>query len=356
MTLLEQTGATTTSDTYQYLKLDAGRPSDISNSRPPQNGDSASDITDHDPPEAPASSPPRRGARPKPLPERYAAAYDRYEALLRRPGFPLDPHTVRAYLSRVRQYLAWLDESAVDGNPLEDASARDWAARDYRSHLLAVAKRAPTTVNAHLTAIDDFGRRVGVGAGDAKRVGLPNLAPRALDHRAQVRFLREAERAPLRDRAIALTGFYAGPRIHELAALDVDDVHLSARKGVLIIRQGKNNKYREMPIHSALHPTLEQWMPTAATERTALFPNQRGARLSTRGIYDVLTGLADLAGIEDFTPHVLRHTLGTTMRQQGVDVVVIAELLGHSVEVARRYALPTEDERRAAIEKHTTDG
>ncbi|GAA3845011.1 hypothetical protein GCM10022226_80170 [Sphaerisporangium flaviroseum] len=52
---------------------------------------------------------------------------------------------------------------------------------------------------------------------------------------------------------------------------------------------------------------------------------------------------------------LLRHTLGTKLRHEGVDIVVIAELLGHSVEVARRYALPTEEERRAAIERLTTD-
>ncbi|MEU8270813.1 tyrosine-type recombinase/integrase, partial [Sphaerisporangium sp. NPDC049002] len=199
-------------------------------------------------------------------------------------------------------------------------------------------------------------RRLGLGPAAAKRTPPPHLAPRALDHRAQLRFLREAERASPRDRAIAYTGFYAGPRIFELAAFDLEDLHLSARKGTLIIRYGKNAKYREMPIHSQLRGVLEEWLQERPdSDIEALFPNQRGQRLSTRGHYDVLVGLADTAGIEDFTPHVLRHTLGTKMRQEGVDIVIIAELLGHSVEVARRYALPTEDERRAAIEKLTTD-
>ncbi|WP_436759308.1 tyrosine-type recombinase/integrase [Streptosporangium sp. V21-05] len=280
-----------------------------------------------------------------------------YETNVSRPGTPLAPRTITAYLSRIRQYLVWLDAAALDGDPLTDPVARDWAARDYRAYLMTVAKRAPWTVNGHLTAVDDFNRRMGVGPAAAKRTDLPQLAPRALDDRAQTRFLREAERAPTRDRALAYTGFYAGLRIAELAALDMDDVHLSARKGTLIVRYGKGGKYRSVPIHPQLRTALETWMAqrVATAGEVALFVNARGRRLSSRGIYDVLTGLADAAGVEDFTPHVLRHTLGTNLRRQGEDIVVIAELLGHSIETARRYTLPSEDERRAAIENLPTD-
>ena len=355
MTLTERP----TSDTCEYLKSSTESASDISLSGGSHGQDSASDITSHDPSGAEPTERRRRGASPTPLPERYTDAFARYEATVSRPGTPLDPDTVRAYLSRVRQYLAWLDVATIDGDPLTEATARDWAARDYRAHLMTVARRKPATVNAHLTAIDDFNRRIGLGPAAAKHLDLPKAAPRALDPRAQVRFLREAERASTRDRAIAYTAFYAGPRIHELAALDLDDIPMSARKGTLIIRKGKNSKYREVPLHPILRGALEEWTleraKTAPEDLPALFPNQRSERMTTRGIYDILVGLADAAGVEDFTPHVLRHTLGTKMRQEGVDVVIIAELLGHSVEVARRYSLPTEDERRAAIEKLTTD-
>ncbi|MER5622519.1 tyrosine-type recombinase/integrase [Streptosporangium sp. NPDC002544] len=337
--------------------MSPGGASDTSLSGDPQEPVSTSDITnlDHDGDD----SAPRRtpGALPTRLPDRYAGTFATYRAHVTRPGTPLSPKTVTAYLSRIRQYLAWLEAGALNGDPLIDPATRDWAARDYRAYLLTVAKRSPATVNAHLTAVDDFNRRIGVGPASAKRTALPQLAPRALDQRAQTRFLREAERAPARAAAIAYTGFYAGLRIAELAALDVDDVHLSARKGMLIVRYGKNGRYREVPVHSHLRAALETWMAqrTPAAEEVALFVNARGRRLTTRGIYDILTGLADAAGVEDFTPHVLRHTLGTNLRRQGEDIVVIAELLGHSIETARRYTLPSEDERRAAIENLPTD-
>ncbi|KAB2350387.1 tyrosine-type recombinase/integrase [Actinomadura rudentiformis] len=310
----------------------------------------------------------RRGATATRVPERYATAFATYSAALTKHSFPLDADTVTNYLSRVRQYLAWLEVAALDGDPLTDPAARDWAARDYRAHLLTVLKRKPATVNAHLTAIDDFNRRIGLGPAAAKRLGLPNLAPRALDQRAQVRFLREVERSPARDRAMAYTAFYAGPRIHELVALNVDDLRISARKGVLIVRMGKGGKYREIPLHPKLRAELQTWLTEraalpgsgAGTGSAALFLNARGGRLSARAATGVLNGIADRAGLtvgadEDFTTHVLRHTLGTTLARRGVDVVTIAELLGHSLETARRYTLPTHADRQAAIDSLTVD-
>ena len=69
---------------------------------------------------------------------------------------PLSGHSPRTYLGVVRAYLNWLQEAPVDGAPLNDAAAKDWAVRDYRSYLVTVAKRATATVNKHLAALQDF--------------------------------------------------------------------------------------------------------------------------------------------------------------------------------------------------------
>jgi len=293
------------------------------------------------------------------------AAFHHYVGVLDRPGGPLDADTVRAYRSRVRLFLGWLDGADVDGKPLADPAARDWAVRDYRSYLMTVPRRKPSTVNAHLTAVDDFYRRRGIGPALARREELPKAAPRALNKQDQLRWLRAAEHASARDKGLAHVGFYGGLRIAEIVALDVDDIRASARKGHLVVRYGKGGRYREVPLHRALRTTLEEWLKERAAwagsdDATALFLNRRGGRLSTRGAYDALTALAGKAGIQvgsdrDFTPHVLRHTAGTTLTRAGTDIVLVAEILGHSVETARRYALPTEQDRQAAIDRLPVD-
>jgi integrase/recombinase XerD len=292
-----------------------------------------------------------------------------YERSLADPGGPLDADTVRVYTSRVRQYLAWLAaaqaDNAVEGDPLNDSDARDRAARGYRTHLQTTAKRKPTTINAHLTAVDDFYRRRGLGPTAAERAELPPTTPRALDKRDQLRLLREADRSPLRDKAIAYTAFYAGTRISETTDLDIDDVHPSTDNGHLIVRYGKNGGHRQIPLHPKLRVVLKEWLRQradwkGADANPALFLNRRGGRLSARSAYTVLRTIAAAANLplgRDglFTPRVLRHTAGTILTRQGTDIIIVAELLGHSLETARRYRLPTHADRQKAIERLTAD-
>jgi integrase/recombinase XerC len=144
---------------------------------------------------------------------------------------PLSGHSPRTYLGAIRTYLAWLQEVSADGDPLNDAMAKDWAVRDYRSYLVTVAKRATATVNKYLAALQDFYVWRGLGPPQGvKRHQAPRHAPKALPPRAKLRYLRAVEAWPsARDRALALLPLYAGTCIAEIRALDVADVRLSAR-------------------------------------------------------------------------------------------------------------------------------
>jgi site-specific recombinase XerC len=220
---------------------------------------------------------------------------DDYAAALR--SAPLSDQTRRTYASKVRQYLAWLAGAALDQDPLTSADGRDWAVRDYRTHLQTVLKRSPATVNNALAAVDDFYIRRQLGPASAARVEISAAAPRALDHRAQLRYLRAVQARPSpRDQALALVPFYTGARISEIVALDIDDVARSARKGVLRIL-GKGERVRQVPIHPQLHAALNDWLAEradwpGATDTTALFLNQRGQRFSVRGAHAIVTGIA----------------------------------------------------------------
>jgi hypothetical protein len=85
--------------------------------------------------------------------------------------------TRRTYASKARQYLAWLAAADLDGDPLESPDGRDSAVRDYRTHLQAVLKRKPATVNNALSAVDDLYIRRGFGPASAARVEIPARRP-----------------------------------------------------------------------------------------------------------------------------------------------------------------------------------
>jgi hypothetical protein len=75
----------------------------------------------------------RRGRSPTPLPTALASVLEQYATELSRADMTVQAR--RTYLSRVRMYLSWLGAAAVDGDPLTDAAAAAWAARDYKAYL-----------------------------------------------------------------------------------------------------------------------------------------------------------------------------------------------------------------------------
>lgn len=287
-----------------------------------------------------------------------AAALDAYLAWLE--GQPLAVRSREAYAHQVRRYIGWLgDRSPVDGDPLAESDARDWAVRDYKRHLKAVQGWKPASVNLALASLDSFYTQLGLGRPIVRREDLPKSSPRAITEEQQRRLLRMAERASARDRAIVVLLLYTGLRLAELVALDLSDVRLSARKGLVVVRSGKGDAYREVPLNALARQVLEEWLlerkAKAVEDERALFVGRSGRRLSKRSVDDVVRGVGKDAGVS-LSAHVLRHTFLTRMVRQGSDLVLVAELAGHRrLETTRRYSLPSDLDRLLAVENLQID-
>jgi site-specific recombinase XerD len=275
-------------------------------------------------------------------------------------GRPLAARSRQAYAHQVGRYLAWLgDRSPVDGDPLADGDARDWAVRDYKRHLKAVERWKPASVNLALAALDSFYTQLGLGRPVVRREDLPARSPRALSEEQQRRLLRMGGRAPARDRAIVVVLLYTGLRLAELVALDVDDLRMSARKGLVIVRSGKGDAYREVPLNALVRQVLEEWLTDRGTKagggERALLVGRGGRRLSKRSVDDVVRSLGEDAGVK-LSAHILRHTFLTRLVRQGSDLVLVAELAGHRrLETTRRYSLPSDADRLLAVESLQID-
>ncbi|MGB0093399.1 MAG: tyrosine-type recombinase/integrase [Solirubrobacteraceae bacterium] len=275
-------------------------------------------------------------------------------------GRPLAARSREAYAHQVRRYLAWLgDRSPVDGDPLVDGDARDWAVRDYKRYLKAVERWKPASVNLALAALDSFYAQLGLGRPIVRREELSKAAPRAMTKDEERRLLRMAERASARDRAIVVALLYTGLRLAELVALDVDDVRMSARKGVVIVRSGKGDAYREVPLNALVRQVLQEWLVERKTKagdgERALLVGRGGRRLSKRSVDDVVRSLGKDAGVS-LSAHVLRHTFLTRLVRKGSDLVLVAELAGHRrLETTRRYSLPSDIDRLLAVENLQID-
>jgi site-specific recombinase XerC len=145
---------------------------------------------------------------------------------------------------------------------------------------------------------------------------------------------------------------YTALRLHELVALDLDDVSISARKGLLVIRSGKGDLYREVPLNPSCRQPLTDWLRerAAADGERALFTGPQGRRLSARAVDLVVRSVAARAELK-LSAHMVRRTCVTNLVRSGNDLVLVAALAGHRrLETTRRYSLPSAADRQAAID------
>jgi len=135
------------------------------------------------------------------------------------------------------------------------------------------------------------------------------------------------------------------------------DIELSERKGAVIVRQGKGGKRRRVPLNSEARKALTAYLKLRAREvrpewpgAERLFWGQRGP-IGPRAIQRVVACAGQQAGLPHLTPHVLRHTFGKALVDQGVSLDRVATLMGHSnLNVTRRYTTPSERDLEQAVE------
>jgi site-specific recombinase XerD len=275
----------------------------------------------------------------------------KYEFYLSR--LPISVHTRRNYLLRVKLYLQWLEQSPDSAEALTDPLARDFAVQEYRSHLLRRGSSS-NTVNANLAALGNLYLYIGLGPAKTKRQELPQLAPKGLDPEEQRRFLRAVATCESnRNRALIMLMLHCGLRLSEVSALDLSDVVLTARRRELTVRCGKNSKRRVIPINKDAADALLAYLAERRLTEIdgALFLSRLGNRLSNQAIDHLVRALGRDAGIK-LSSHTIRHTCISKLIRAGIDLVTVAEVAGHSrLETTRRYSLPTEAVKIAAMEK-----
>ena len=159
----------------------------------------------------------------------------------------------------------------------------------------------------------------------------------------------------MRDHALLELLYGTGARISELTDLSLDDVSTLSKELPILRLKGKGNKERLVPVGSHALRALERYLVRSrpvlsgkSTSSTALFLNARGSKLSRQSAWTILQAAAqraDLAG--KVSPHTMRHSFATHLLENGADVRVVQELLGHaSVTTTQIYTLVTVDQLR----------
>jgi len=160
-----------------------------------------------------------------------------------------------------------------------------------------------------------------------------------LSRAEEERLIGQAYRMPGVRGLLIKTLFQTGARVSEFVHLQVDDVYFDEQ--MLLITQAKGGKQRYVP----LLPDLTHELRTYLRDRTSgpLFASTRHTRYSPRRIQQLVQETAALAGItKRVHPHLLRHSVATTLLERGMPLEQIQRFLGHAkLETTQVYAAST---------------
>ena len=173
-----------------------------------------------------------------------------------------------------------------------------------------------------------------------------------------------------RDQAILYLLYYSGIRAQELVGLDIQNVNLKER----VIRVvGKGNKERIVPFSEDCKKELKNYIDNERKKHVDLYPawqkkqlaknkkvsaraplffNSQGGPLTTRGLEFILDSIQEKTGLfVGLHPHILRHSFATHLLENGADLRVIQELLGHeSINATQVYTHVTEEAMKDTYE------
>lgn len=135
----------------------------------------------------------------------------------------------------------------------------------------------------------------------------------------------------IRNHAIFHVLLFTGLRMNELLNLQVMDINLGEQK--ILVRKGKGSKDRFIPIHFKLLRTLERYLKERRTLQKlspwVFTATKSDNPLSPKDIYRVCKKITKHSGVI-FTPHQLRHTFASNCIEEGLGIVPLKEMMGHS--------------------------
>jgi integrase/recombinase XerD len=138
------------------------------------------------------------------------------------------------------------------------------------------------------------------------------------------------QRTPLerRDRIVILLLYGCGLRTRELCQLDVADICRERRE--LLVRKGKGDRDRVVPIPDAVFTELLAYLLEHGKRGALLRTEIRRTRLDSSNVCAILHAATRRAGLgPHVTARTLRHSFATHLMDRGVDLAVIASLMGH---------------------------
>ncbi len=251
----------------------------------------------------------------------------------------MSPQTLRSYETDLRTFTAWRAASALEDVPEDREMLRAFVAAESRAGKSARSiSRALSALSGLFRFEQRMGLRENMPTESLRRPKQRKSLPEVLDQKEieQVLCVKGNGLRARRDKAILEMLYSTGCRVGELCGIALREVDM--RRGRVVVH-GKGGKDRVVFLGAPAREALAAYLPCreALLSRlgkqgiTPLFVNLRGGTLSSPGVFGIVEKRCNEAGISKrVTPHTFRHSFATHVLDEGADIRVVQELLGHS--------------------------
>lgn len=242
-------------------------------------------------------------------------------------------HTSGRSESTLKNYSRYISKIALHFNCLP-TELEDDQIEDYLHSLLRNSTPSESYFKHTIYGLRYLFRMEGM---KEKRIALPSIQrekklPVVLS-RDEMKAMIKATRL-LKHRLIVSLLYGCGLRCGEVRSILLKDADLD--RGMLLVRQGKGNKDRYVPLGKLLVRGIHSFIEAEKPQMYLFTGNPHNTEetetcFSQKGVQWIVKMLSKKAGIlKDVYPHTLRHTYATHLLEDGLDIVSIKNLLGHS--------------------------
>ncbi|MDH3492006.1 MAG: site-specific tyrosine recombinase XerD [Acidobacteriota bacterium] len=267
----------------------------------------------------------------------------------------LAKNSLAGYKRDLAKLQAFADDEGLHPADLSRGDLRGFIAELSRAGL------APSSIGRIISAVRGFYKFLLLD-GYIKKHPAENLEtpakgfylPKFLTEDQMERLLEQPETANetgLRDRAILELMYAAGLRVTEAAELQIGDIDLD---GGILTCKGKGNKQRRVPLGRSAVEWVSRYLVDRRKKEGSrrLFLSRRGTAIDRQTIFRFIKEYASKAGLDDVSPHTLRHSFATHLMQRGADSRSVQAMLGHSdISTTQIYTHMTDKHLRDAYKK-----
>ena len=149
---------------------------------------------------------------------------------------------------------------------------------------------------------------------------------------------------PIREKCLIYLLMNIAPRIGEVSRIRIKDIDLDNNK-IWIRGKGHNdNVSRYSNFNDKTKDLLIRLMVEYGLDREYLFVNYKGEQLSEQSLRKMWYEVCEVANVENMTPHQVRHFVGSSLVEKGVELKKVSQILGHTgIKTTEMYYVRPKD-------------